>query len=131
MPSPILLFETDDDLRAVLADMLRGEGLDVDEAMTLAAAEQALRAREYAVLLVDKTLYSADAEQLLENLADRDGSPSTIIVSATPNLGSVVADTYGVEFVSIPFSFRYLLMRIEEHQRKPRKPSHRPPPMGA
>jgi DNA-binding NtrC family response regulator len=64
----VLVVDDDDEMRALLADVLRKDGHDVGEARDGAQAALALRAREYDLVLIDKNMPGPSGLDLLPGL---------------------------------------------------------------
>ncbi|WP_241746199.1 response regulator transcription factor [Streptomyces lydicus] len=64
----VLVVEDDNDLRYAVAAALRGDGLAVDEAADLPAADEALFVTEYDCVVLDRMLPSGDAADYVHEL---------------------------------------------------------------
>lgn len=64
----VLVVDDDDEMRALLTDVLRKDGYDVGEARDGAQAALALRAREYDLVLIDKNMPGPSGLDLLPGL---------------------------------------------------------------
>ena len=116
----LLLVEDERDIREALQTLLALEGYHVQAVADLDAARAALRGSSPRWLVLDLMLGNESGESLLEELAQRDDAPPTVLVSASPRARDV-AHRYQVEVVRKPFDVDTLIETIRRLG-----PAHRP-----
>ena len=116
MQRRILVAEDDVELRSTVAEYLRGEGFEVDEADNGASALSVARAAPPDVLLLDLNMPEVDGPAVLEDWkssADLKDVP-VVLVSAGPDLADV-AQQYGVRAsLAKPFDMDVLRAVIDQ-----------------
>jgi DNA-binding response OmpR family regulator len=116
--APRLLF-VDDDLRlaAMVGDYLRGHGLQVDSAGSLAAARQRLAAGGYDLLLLDLMLPDGDGLDLTRELRAQPRTrrlPLLMLTARGEPTDRVVGLEIGADdYLAKPFEPRELLARVK------------------
>ncbi|HEX4024015.1 MAG TPA: response regulator transcription factor [Steroidobacteraceae bacterium] len=111
----LLMVEDEPNLAETLSERLRGAGLQVVRADSMAAARRALGEARFDLALVDVGLPDGSGFDLARTLRER--SPATAIIFLTAHAGAedrvrgleLGADDY----VGKPFNFRELLLRIQ------------------
>lgn len=106
-----------------MAGLLEDEGYATAISRTLADARAALRHCDPHVLILDLTLPDAFGGDLLNELADAENAPPTVLVTTFP-LARMLATKHEVELVKKPYAIDELLegvRRAREHARRPRR----------
>ncbi len=113
--TPLLLVEDDVNVADTLHQRLQKEGFTVMHAASVKAAQNMLRATEFAVAILDVGLPDGEGFEVAKAL--REHSPATAIIFLTAR--SAPEDRiYGLElgaddYVTKPFVFRELLLRLQ------------------
>ena len=122
-PVRLMVVEDNRRLAAVMADILRGGGLAVDVAGSVAEAEELLRAPDYDLVLLDLALPDGDGASLLRAMRRRGIEIPVLVTTARGEVVDRVellnagADDYLVK----PFSLDELLARARALLRRPRR----------
>ena len=122
-PVPLLMVEDDANVASTLAERLRGSGFDVTHATTVAAARAAIERGAFALALLDVGLPDGSGLDVARILQQR--SPGTAIVFLTA-YGTPEDRIQGLElgaddYVTKPFVFRELLLRLNNALRRARE----------
>lgn len=120
--APILLVEDDAVTCRAVSEALIDEGYLVVTASSSATARAMLERSQPSVMILDLTLPDSFGGDLLDELAQHEGAPPTVILS-TFHLASMVADRYNVELVRKPFEMDALLAAVRRAQEQQRRPS--------
>ena len=119
----VLVVEDDVTINETLCAILEVEGFVPTCVTNLTQARLALAAEMPSVILLDLMLNDDESgETLLEELADREGAPAVVVLSASPHAGRV-ATRYGVDLVAKPFDVDDLLEALERSIRARRAPT--------
>jgi DNA-binding NtrC family response regulator len=117
----VLLVVGDDALRAQLAELLQEGGHTVLAVSSLSEARHRLSRATPATLLIDAPNEALELRMLLDELADRDEAPPTVLCTDIEELDEVAND-YDIERLEKPFGrygFLAALARAREHRRRP------------
>ena len=112
--TPLLLVEDDPNVAGTLASRLAAENFQVTRAGSVLAAREAIRLNSFAAAVLDVGLPDGDGFQVATHL--REASPATAILFLTAR--SAPEDRiHGLElgaddYMTKPFEFRELLLRI-------------------
>jgi CheY-like chemotaxis protein len=118
-----LIVEDDATLAVSMAGLLEDEGYATAIASTLAEARAALLLCNPHVLILDLTLPDAFGGDLLNELAENEDAPPTVLVTTFP-LAPMLAARHEVELVTKPFLLDDLMKgirRARDHARRPRR----------
>jgi two-component system OmpR family response regulator len=120
MQSPhVLVVEDDQDISALIARYLTGQGLRVSEARTGAEAFDAIAGARVDVVLLDLGLPGEDGLTILRKLQSQWSGPVIIVSGRGEAVERVVGLELGADdYVSKPFDFRELLARIRSVLRR-------------
>jgi DNA-binding response OmpR family regulator len=116
----VLLLEDDDALRSSIASVLRSRGDAVDEATTLAEADERLYITDYDVAVLDRTVPGGDSAALARR-ARADGVTTPILfLTALDGIEQRVAglDAGGDDYLAKPFAMAELLARLRSLGRR-------------
>lgn len=117
----ILLVEDDPDLSDVTAFALRRQGFNVRLAYTGAQAMEHFRSDQPDIVLLDICLPEPDGIELLTRIREQGDTPVIMITGRTDEPAMVEAFTAGADdFLTKPFSFRELSMRLQAVTRRSR-----------
>ena len=111
-----MVVEDDDAIRDAVCELLRDESFEVLGAADLGAAREALVAWKPEVIVLDHLLGDGCSDDLLEELADVEGSPRVVLVSGSSR-APAAAWRYSIPCVFKPFDFERLLGALEEARR--------------
>ena len=116
----ILLVEDNQELARWLIRLLRRERHDIDHLADGADADEALRAQDYALVLLDLELPGLGGLQVLKNLRARGKSTPVIILTAQDALAKRVAglNAGADDYVVKPFDVEELEARIRAQLRR-------------
>jgi len=122
-PVPLLMVEDDPNVASTLADRLRGNGFAVTHAANVAAAAAAIARESFHLALLDVGLPDGSGLDVARTLQQR--SPGTAIVFLTA-YGTPEDRIQGLElgaddYVTKPFVFRELLLRLNNALRRARE----------
>jgi two-component system alkaline phosphatase synthesis response regulator PhoP len=125
----ILVVEDDATLRDGLAHALRGQGFAVATAAEGHAAQRAIAAGAFDLLVLDLMLPGVGGLELLRGLRQRDAATPVIILTARGDESDkVVGLELGADdYVTKPFGLRELIARVRAHLRR-RTAEAEPPP---
>ena len=121
-PERCLILEDETEIAQKLASLLSGRGYEVTVAGDMRSAREAIEAREYAVLLLDRAVPAepgvsarADALDLLRELRERDFKVPALFVSARTDLEERIKGRKAGanDYIVKPFDDEELLVRIE------------------
>lgn len=110
----VLVVEDDDDLRFAVTAALRGDGLAVDEAADLPAADEALFVTEYDCVVFDRMLPSGDAVTYVHD-ARRAGRTVPVLFLTARDTVTDRCEGFaggGDDYLVKPFSIPELLARV-------------------
>jgi DNA-binding response OmpR family regulator len=122
-PVPLLMVEDDANVASTLAERLRGNGFEVTHAANVAAAHAAVEHGNFQLALLDVGLPDGSGLDVARLLQQR--SPGTAIVFLTA-YGTPEDRIQGLElgaddYVTKPFVFRELLLRLHNALRRARE----------
>lgn len=120
---PLLMVEDDANVATTLAERLRGNGFAVTHAASVAAARTAITSGSFALALLDVGLPDGEGFEVARLLQQR--SPGTAILFLTAR-GTPEDRIHGLElgaddYVTKPFVFRELLLRIHNALKRARE----------
>lgn len=118
----VLIADDDDDLRTVLEILLATEGWSVCGAASLDEARSVLQAEMPALLVLDVQLADHLAGELLAELACREDSPVTVLVSGSEEICEL-ARRYGVAYARKPVDVDALMATIDRALAQARQPA--------
>lgn len=120
----VLVVEDDDDLRAVLRDILSDEGFIVSETGTGTEAKLLVDLHDPDLILLDLGLPDISGLDVLADLTG--GDVSVIVVSGRSGETDTVVglDLGADDYISKPFSERELLARVNAALRRQRRQTH-------
>jgi two-component system KDP operon response regulator KdpE len=123
----ILVVEDDRALRTVLVGALQSGGFEVEQAADGSAGVQALKAKSFAVVLLDIGLPFVDGWHVLSTLEGR-RIPSVIVISARGDQADKVRalDMGADDYLAKPFGSDELLARIRAVLRRAQPPTQVP-----
>ncbi|BDU75544.1 hybrid sensor histidine kinase/response regulator [Mesoterricola sediminis] len=115
----VLIIDDDGDLRAALAEYLRGMGLDVLEAADGESGLEAVRAHAPALVLLDLTMPGMDGYVVCRAIRAMPGAERTAVVVITGLAGTDLAlrafDSGAVDFITKPFHLQEVRARVRTH----------------
>jgi len=88
----VLIIEDNDALRAMLFTVLRRQPLGVDTATTFAEAMEKVRSCDYALILIDMSLASGDAERFLTTFKEERPEATTFVIAVRDPRADVFID---------------------------------------
>ena len=132
METPLLLVEDDANVAHTLAGRLRQEGFAVTHAASVAAARAALARQRFQAAVLDVGLPDGDGFEVARHL--RETSPQTAMLFLTA-YGTPEDRIHGLElgaddYMTKPFAFRELLLRIHNMLKRARDLSQSGAPAG-
>ncbi|MEZ4401665.1 MAG: sigma-54 dependent transcriptional regulator [Kofleriaceae bacterium] len=86
----ILVIDDERGIRALVGDVLRRAGHQVEVAETASAGLAAVASRRFDLVLCDINLPDQDGVSLLPKLLDRDPAPTVILITAYPSIDTAV-----------------------------------------
>lgn len=110
--NPALVVEDDATLGAVIGAALEDEGFHPVTCVDLASARTSMRRMNFSVIVLDLSVGTEFATDLLDELSTRDDSPAVVVCSAFP-LAEMVASRYGLTCVRKPFDLDALLAAVD------------------
>lgn len=117
----ILLVVGDEALRAQLAELLHERGHSVLAVASIGEARLRLSRATPSTLLIDAPNEAEELRLLLDELAECEEAPPTVLCTEVEELGAVALD-YDIERLEKPFGrfgFLAALDRAREHRRRP------------
>lgn len=116
----VLLLEDDHDLRASVATVLRRQSYAVDEAATLADADERLAVNSYDVAVLDRGLPDGDAADLLARARAGGCAVPVLFLSARADIDDRVRglDCGADDYLVKPFAMEELLARLRSLTRR-------------
>src|SRR3954454_11428037 len=122
-PPRLLLVEDDPDLAGMLADLLAGEGYDVEVARDGQRGLHLGLTRDFDVMLLDRGLPAIDGLDLLARLRARGRSAPTLVLSALGHARDRVdgLDAGAEDYLGKPFDVDELLARLRSLLRRNRE----------
>lgn len=121
-PTRALIAEDDDDLRTVLEILLSTEGWSVSGAASLDEARNVIQGDMPSLLVLDLQLADHVAGELLAELACREDSPVTVLVSGSEEI-CALAQRYGVAYARKPIDIDALMATIDRALARARQPT--------
>nr|WP_217994500.1 response regulator transcription factor [Mobilicoccus pelagius] len=117
----VLLLEDDLELRSSVATVLRRRSYAVDEAATIADADERLSVNSYDVAVLDRGLPDGDAADMLRDLRSRGCAVPVLFLSAWADIHDRVRglDAGGDDYLVKPFAMEELLARLRSLTRRP------------
>lgn len=117
----LLVVEDNARLGTVVAEILRGGGLAVDVACTIADAQERLHTPDYDLILLDLTLPDGDGATLLRDLRRRGVQTPVLVTTARGDVADRVAmlNAGADDYLVKPFSLEELLARARALLRRP------------
>jgi DNA-binding response OmpR family regulator len=110
----ILVVDDDEDIRALLKELLSRAGYEVDEAVDGRAALRRLYESPPALVLLDVTMPQLDGFQTLERIRDVTDVPVILLTARTQELEKVRGLGAGADdYVEKPFGRQELLARVQ------------------
>jgi DNA-binding response OmpR family regulator len=110
VPTRLLVVEDDDAIAVPLEEGLRREGFAVERVVT---GEDALRASEADLVLLDLGLPDLEGTEVCRRLRERSGTPIIVLTARGDELDRVLLLELGADdYVVKPFGFRELVARI-------------------
>jgi two-component system response regulator TctD len=117
----VLIVEDNFELAKLMADRMARSGFESDKAGSVAQAEEAIKAVDYAAIVLDLRLPDTDGLELLRELRGRGDSTPVLIATACNSLEDRVrglregADDY----LAKPFAIDELIARLHALMRRP------------
>mgnify|MGYP001767093496 CR=1 FL=1 len=112
----VLIVDDDPEMRALLLDVLKGEGFEAAEAKDGAEAVLALRARRFDIILMDKNMPGPSGLDLLPGLRRVCPNSPIIMMTAFGDVPSYMEamEKGAVEFLFKPFRMEELKVAISK-----------------
>ncbi|MFO1503611.1 MAG: response regulator transcription factor [Steroidobacteraceae bacterium] len=122
MDTPLLLVEDDPNVARTLAERLGSEGFEVTHAGSVAAAKLAVAQRRFVAAILDVGLPDGNGFDVARHL--REASPQTALLFLTA-YGTPEDRIHGLElgaddYMTKPFAFRELLLRVQNMLKRAR-----------
>lgn len=116
----VLLLEDDHELRSSVAKVLRRQSYAVDEAATIADADERLAVNSYDVAVLDRGLPDGDAADMLAEARARGCVVPVLFLSARADIHDRVRglDSGGDDYLVKPFVMEELLARLRSLARR-------------
>ena len=132
MDTPLLLVEDDPNVARTLAERLGSEGFEVTHAGSVAAAKLAVAQRRFVAAILDVGLPDGNGFDVARHL--REASPQTALLFLTA-YGTPEDRIHGLElgaddYMTKPFAFRELLLRVQNMLKRARDISQSGAPAG-
>ncbi|TQF02660.1 response regulator transcription factor [Kitasatospora acidiphila] len=110
----VLVIEDNDDLRFAVTAALRGDGLAVDEAADLPAADEALFVTEYDCVVFDRMLPSGDSLDYVRQLRQNGRSVPVLFLTSRDQIADRVEGftAGGDDYLVKPFAVPELIVRV-------------------
>ncbi len=123
----VLVVEDDDDLRFAVASALRGDGLAVDEAADLPAADEALFVTAYDCVVFDRMLPAGDSADYVHGMRSDGQTVPVLFLTARDTVADRVEGLAigGDDYLVKPFAVAELVARVRNLCR--RTATTRPP----
>ncbi len=117
----LLVVEDNAKLLNLITTGLKTAGFESDRAMSVAAAEEALRGNKYAAAIVDLGLPDGDGRDLVASLRARGDTTPVIILTARSGVQDKVSGLQGGadDYLVKPFALEELVARIHALLRRP------------
>jgi DNA-binding response OmpR family regulator len=129
MSARILVIDDEEDIRNLLAELLRRAGHDVEEAENGRAGLRALHAAHPDIVLLDVSMPELDGWQTLERIRDLSDVPVLMLTARGDELERVRGLKAGADdYVTKPFGRQELLARVEALLRRAAARSREEPP---
>ena len=117
----LLLVEDNERLAKLITLCLKKAGFDVDSSTSLSETQTALKATQYAAVVLDLGLPDGDGRQILRNLRKRGDATPVVILTAR---GSVEDRVKGLrdgadDYLAKPFATEELVARVQAVLRRP------------
>lgn len=128
-PDRILVVEDDPEITDLLRKGLRTEGYSIDVAALGREAEQAFAANEYRLVILDRMLPDGEGADLCRRLRAQGTSSMILMLTARDALADKLEGlrSGADDYVTKPFAFEELLLRIEALLRRaPDPPDEQP-----
>jgi DNA-binding response OmpR family regulator len=110
----LLVVDDDEDIRALLRELLGRAGYEVDDASDGRTALRRLYERPPALVILDVTMPEMDGYQTLERIRDLSDVPVIMLTARTQELEKVRGLTAGADdYVAKPFGRQELLARVQ------------------
>src|SRR5437016_1747880 len=110
----LLVVDDDEDLRALLRELLGRAGYDVDDAADGRTALRRLYERPPSLVILDVTMPDMDGYQTLERIRDLSDVPVIMLTARTQELEKVRGLSAGADdYVAKPFGRQELLARVQ------------------
>jgi two-component system nitrogen regulation response regulator GlnG len=116
MPNSVLLVEDDVAIATVIIAALEDEGFAITHCTSIAARDQALAERRFAVMLTDVILEDGDGLASLEAVRDNDPAMPVIVLSAQNTLDTAVraSESEAFEYFPKPFDLDELVHAVRQ-----------------
>jgi DNA-binding response OmpR family regulator len=121
----VLVVDDDEDLRFLLAELLRGAGYGVETADDGRAALRAFHANPCDLIVLDLSMPDLDGFETLERLRDLSDVPVILLTARSGEIDKVRGFRAGADdYVVKPFGRQELLARVEALLRRAPEPTH-------
>lgn len=110
----ILVIEDDDDIRNALEHSLRTDGFAVDNAATIAEADEFLSVNDYDTVVADRMVPDGDTTELVAALRSREVSVPVLFLTARDSVEDRVDgfEVGGDDYLIKPFAMDELIVRV-------------------
>jgi DNA-binding NtrC family response regulator len=111
----LLVVDDDETIGKLLRDLLEANGYEVDISTDCQSAAQALRGREYEVVLTDLMLPDGDGLEVLRAARARPYDPEVLVITAFGTIDSAVEAVRGgaFDYLTKPIATQKLLLTVE------------------
>ena len=111
----LLVVDDDETIGKLLRDLLEANGYEVDVSSDCQSAAQALRGREYEVVLTDLMLPDGDGLEVLRAARARPYDPEVLVITAFGTIDSAVEAVRGgaFDYLTKPIATQKLLLTVE------------------